>query len=62
VDSEFDQLVRVYAVQSEIISIQKEVIDDLFRLLAMHLSADELDNLEVVGKINEAARLRRDYQ
>ena len=51
-----------YEVQSEIINIQKDVIDELFRLLAMHLSAVELDSLEVIDKINEAAALRREYQ
>lgn len=51
-----------YEAQSEIINIQKDVIDELFRLLAMHLSAAELDSLEVIDKINEAAALRREYQ
>lgn len=51
-----------YEAQSEIINIQKGVIDELFRLLAMHLSAVELDSLEVIDKINEAAALRREYQ
>ena len=51
-----------YEAQSEIINIQKDVIDELFRLLAMHLSTVELDSLEVIDKINEAAALRREYQ
>ena len=56
------RLTDAYETQSIVVHLQVEIIDELFRLLAMHLSAEELDNLEVVGKINEAARLRRDYQ
>ncbi len=46
---------ELFESQSEIIRIQSEVIDDLFRLLSMHMEAEELDNLPVVEKINRAA-------
>lgn len=53
---------ELFESQSEIIRIQSEVIDDLFRLLAQHLEAEELDNLPVVAKINRAASLRAEHQ
>ena len=42
----------------QITRMQAEVINDLFKLLSQHIAADELDSLPVVGKINEAARIR----
>lgn len=42
-----------------IISIQGSVIDELFKLLMQHISADEADALPAVKKINEAASLRQ---
>ena len=46
--------------QEKIIDLQKDVINDLFRLLSMHISADELDSLDAVKKINFVAQLRED--
>lgn len=43
--------------QERIIDLQKDIIDDLFRLLSMHLSAEELDGLPVIKKINLSAQL-----
>lgn len=45
--------------QDAIIQIQSGVIDELFRLLMQHISAEEADGLPVVGKINTAASLRQ---
>ena len=53
---------EIFESQSEIIRIQSEVIDDLFRLLSQHMEAEELDSLPVISKINEAATLRREHQ
>lgn len=53
---------ELFERQSEVIRIQSEVIDDLFRLLSQHLEAEELDNLPVVEKINRAASLRAEHQ
>ena len=46
--------------QEKIIDLQKDVINDLFQLLSMHISADELDSLDAVKKINFVAQLRED--
>ena len=46
--------------QSKIISMQSEIINDLFQLLGQHLAADELDNLPAVRKINMAAAIREE--
>lgn len=49
---------ELFERQSEIIRIQSEAINDLLRLLSMHMEAEELDSLPVVDKINMAATLR----
>lgn len=46
--------------QNAIIRIQSNVIDDLFRLLLQHITAEEADSLPVIQKINTAASLRRE--
>ena len=53
---------EIFESQSEIIRIQSEVIDDLFRLLSQHIAADELDSLPVIKKINRAAMLRNEHE
>lgn len=53
---------ELFESQSEIIRIQSEVIDDLFRLLSQHIAADELDSLPVIQKINRAAMLRNEHE
>lgn len=55
-------LVEVVDRQNEIIQIQGNVIDELFRLLAQHLTATELDALPVVAKINLAAQIRAEIE
>lgn len=57
-----DRLVQVMERQSAIIRLQSSVIDDLFLLLAQHISADEADRLPCIEKINLAARLRADIE
>lgn len=51
--------IEIVERQNAIIQIQSGVIDELFRLLMQHISADEADRLPVVGRINAAASLRR---
>lgn len=52
------RLAEIQAAQEEIIMLQSEVIDDLFRMLMRHINADELkDELE---KINRAAMLKKE--
>lgn len=46
--------------QNAIIRMQSSVIDELFRLLMQHISADEADSLPVIQKINTAASLRKE--
>ena len=57
--SKFGEIkLEIFESQSEIIRLQSEVIDELFRLLALHLEAEELDSLPVLEKMNEAATIR----
>lgn len=44
-----------------VIRIQSGVIDDLFLLLMQYLTAEEVDSLPVIKKINSAAKLRAEY-
>lgn len=56
--SKSTNLVQIVEAQDQIIRIQSETITELFRLLAQHISADELDSLPCAGRINEAAALQ----
>jgi len=44
----------------QVIRIQSDIIDDLFLLLMMHISAEEADALPVIKKVNSAAKLRQE--
>ena len=46
--------------QNMVISIQSEIINELFQLLGQHVAPDELDQLPQVQKINLAAEIRED--
>lgn len=46
--------------QNTIISMQSEIINEMFQLLGQHLAADELDSLPAVRKINVAAAIREE--
>ena len=52
--------VNIVETLNAIIRLQSTVIDELFVLLAQHITVDELDKLPVIDKINEAAKLRVD--
>lgn len=54
--------VEVVETLTTIISTQSGVINELFMLLSQHISAEELDEMEVIKKINTAVRLRRDME
>ena len=49
---------ELFERQGEIIKIQAEAIEELYKLLLQHVEADELDEMPVTEKINEAARIR----
>lgn len=53
-----DSAVELVESQNEIIRLQSEAIDELFRLLSQHISAMELDKLEVINTIDQAAQIR----
>lgn len=55
-----DGLYDAICKQEKIISLQSDVIDELFLLLMQHISADDADALPVIAKINEAAVIRRE--
>ena len=46
--------------QSEIISMQSDIINELFQLIGQHIAPGELDSLPQVQKINLAAEIRED--
>lgn len=51
-------LIEKVETLTTITHIQADIINELFVLLSQHISAEELDNLPVVGKINEIAKLK----
>lgn len=53
-------MVQIQERLTAITQIQAEVIDDLFLLLMQHISAEEVDHLPVIDKINRAATIRRE--
>lgn len=52
-----NNLAEIVENQNVIISIQSGVIKDLFNLLSQYMTAEEMDTLPQVDKINIAARL-----
>lgn len=48
--------------QNEIIRIQSEAIDDLFRMLIQHITVEEADKLPALEKMNHAAELRKELR
>jgi hypothetical protein len=52
--------VEVVETLNTIIRLQSTVIDDLFLILAQHITTEEMEHIPVVDRINEAARLRAD--
>lgn len=54
-------LVEVVEKQSSVIAIQAGVIRDLFNLLSQYMTAEELDALPEVDRINTAAQIAADF-
>ena len=54
-------LVEVVEKQSSVISIQAGVIRDLFNLLSQYMTAEELDALPEVDRINTTAQIAADF-
>lgn len=52
--------INIVETLNAIIRLQSTIIDELFVLLAQHITVDELNELPVIDKINEAAKLRVD--
>lgn len=52
--------VQTVAALNAIVRLQSDVIDELFILLMQHIGAEEADQLPVLRKINEAAKLRNE--
>lgn len=48
--------------QNEIIRLQADSINELFKLLIEHISVEEADSLLVLKKINLAAELRAEIK
>ena len=48
--------------QNEIIRLQADLINELFKLLIEHISVEEADSLPVLKKINLAAELRAEIK
>lgn len=46
--------------QEEIINLQSAIIDDLFQIVALHLSGEELEKLEVIEKIRRVADMKEE--
>lgn len=53
-----NNLLEMVDQQNSIIRIQSGVIDELFRLLMQHISAEEAESLPCVARINQAAQIR----
>ena len=50
--------VEIIERQNEIIRIQSDSVNELFRLLMEHISVEEADNLPVLKKLNLAAEIK----
>lgn len=50
--------ISILGMQNAIIKMQSDVIYELVSLLAQHITAEEMDRLPCIQKINEAAGLR----
>ena len=57
-NASFNKLANSWEKQEQIINLQSEIIDELFQILAMHLSADELTNSGAIDKIKLAVDMR----
>ena len=54
--------VEIIERQNEIIRIQADFVNELFKLLIEHITVEEADKLPVLKKINLAAELRAEIK
>ena len=57
-----ERLTHIATCQEEIIQLQKEVIDELFAMLSLHISVEAEEMRPLIEKINEAAKKRAEVQ
>ena len=57
-----ERLTHIATCQEEIIQLQKEVIDELFAMLSLHISVEAEEMRPLIDKINEAAKKRAEVQ
>lgn len=55
---QIDRLVHIATCQEQIICKQKEIIDEIFELALMHVSADADEMKPIVADINELSQIR----
>ena len=53
---------EIVETQNTIIRMQSRIIDDIFLLLSQHITADELDAMPCIEKINMIAGLKKDIE
>ncbi len=53
-------ITEMVSAQEEIIRLQSETIDGLFKILSQHLGAEYLINLPELGRMERAAQLHRE--
>jgi succinate dehydrogenase flavin-adding protein (antitoxin of CptAB toxin-antitoxin module) len=54
--------IKVVETQNTIIRLLSDTVDELFRLLMQHISAEEADSMGVIRKINMAAELKAELE
>lgn len=54
--------IEIIDTQNTIIKMQSEIIYDLFGLLKQYVSAEELDNIPTIKKINDVARVNEEIE
>lgn len=57
-----DIKLELFESQNEIIRLQSECIDELFRLLCLHIEPEDFSHLPVIDRINQAAMIRAEHQ
>lgn len=57
-----NNLVEIVDRQNSIIHLQSETINELFQLLAQHLTLEELEKLPCIARINQAATLQAENE
>lgn len=57
-----DGIMDAVEMQSKVIKLQADIIDELFIVLLQHISAEEAEKLAVTDKIKEAANLHAELE